>query len=341
MARLQERRIGLVRSILVAAALTAAAPAWAQVDPRTALLERGGWDAIAAGQTAVAVEAFRQAIAADPTNARLLTRARALMGQVLHRTGDLPGAIRMLETVTAAAPGDTAAQATLDRWRRELDLQQRMQLAVGDHFAVSFEGPAEQALADKAIESLERAYARICAVLNTYPTATVPVVLYTAQQFTDITRSPSWAAAAYDGTIRVPMRGALADERELDRVLAHEFTHALVYTLSARAIPTWLNEGLATALESEDLDRAERRAGQSTPVPLAALRGSFGRFSGAQAQVAYATSALAVRRMLQDAGGFAVANLVRDLGEGVDFDTAFAHRIQRTFDEFQAALAAP
>ena len=41
--------------------------------------------------------------------------------------------------------------------------------------------------------------------------------------------------------------------------------------------------------------------------------------------------------MLQDAGGFAVANLIRDLGDGVDFDTAFAHRIQRSFDDFQAA----
>ena len=33
---------------------------------------------------------------------------------------------------------------------------------------------------------------------------------------------------AYDGTIRVPMRGALDDAKELDRVLAHEGGAALV-----------------------------------------------------------------------------------------------------------------
>ena len=230
------------------------------------------------------------------------------------------------------------AKATLDRWRREFDLQLQMRQTYSDHFAVSFEGPAEEPLAAQAVQALTRAFDRICGVLNTYPTTTIPIVLYTTSQFTDITRAPSWAAGAYDGTIRVPMRGALDNADELDRVLAHEFTHALVHTLSRSAVPTWLNEGLATALESEGLDWAETAVRRSKPVPLAALRRSFGQFTGAQAQLAYATSALAVRRMLQDAGGVAVANLIRDLGDGADFDAAFTRRIQRSFDDFQAAL---
>src|SRR5512138_1582152 len=152
---------------LVAAAGTAA-PAAAQADPRTALLERAGWDAIAAGQLDVASESFRQAVTADPKNAELhlgsatvafiqhkdddaraaldralaidpkLARAESLMGQVLYRSGDLSGAIRVFETLTVERPDDRDALATLDRWRRELDLQQRMRQQVGDHFAVSF-----------------------------------------------------------------------------------------------------------------------------------------------------------------------------------------------------------
>ena len=355
------------------AALGTAASALAQADPRTALLERAGWDAVAAGQLDVAGEAFRQAAAADPRNARLqlgvatvaflqrrdddakssleralaldpkLSRARSLLGEVVHRSGDVAGAIRIFETLTSDTPDDKDARSTLDRWRRELDLQQRMRQEFGDHFSVSFEGPAEEALAARAIELLDRAYWRIGAELNTYPNASIPIVLYTTQQFSDITRSPEWAAGAYDGTIRVPMRGALKDEQELDRVLAHEFTHALVRTLSASAIPTWLNEGLATVFESRDrngLEWAEHRVTLSKPVRLDILRTSFGRFNGGQAQLAYATSALAVRRMLREAGGFAVANLIHDLGEGVEFEAAFAHRIQRTFDDFQASSGA-
>src|SRR5207249_454362 len=48
-----------------------AATALAQVDPRTALLERAGWDAIASGQAHAAAEAFREALTADPKNGRL------------------------------------------------------------------------------------------------------------------------------------------------------------------------------------------------------------------------------------------------------------------------------
>lgn len=277
----------------------------------------------------VAVPGFAQ------TQAR---QERTEAAQALRRSGDLLGAIRALEALDKDKPGDPAIQATLERWRREFDLQLRMQQAYGDHFAVSFEGPAEEPLAAKAIGSLNHAFDRICDVLNTYPTATIPVVLYTTEQFIDITRAPAWAAGAYDGTIRVPMRGALDDEKELDRVLAHEFTHALIHTLSPATIPTWLNEGLATALESDSLDWAERSVEKSKRVSLSVLRRSFGQFSGRQAQLAYATSALAVRRMLAEAGGFAVANLIRDLGDGIDFDKAFEHRIQRSFDEFQAAV---
>jgi hypothetical protein len=73
-------------------------------------------------------------------------------------------------------------------------------------------------------------------------------------------------------------------------------------------------------------------------VPLTALMSGFGRLSGDDAQRAYATSALAAQRLLDEAGGFAVANLLRDLGRGEDFNAAFLHRIQRSFADFQAAL---
>jgi len=365
MAGLQNSRIAL----LIAAALVAGAPAVAQTsDPRIVLMERAAWNALNKGQAKAAADIFTQALASDPNNAQLhfgagsaayadrrdddaksaleralsidprLTAASQLMGRVLYRKGDLLGAIRVYEALVTDRAADAATQSFLERWRREFDLQLNMRQTYGDHFAVSFEGPAEQALAEKAVEALNRAMDRICAILNTYPTRTIPVVLYTKEQFKDITRAPSWAAGAYDGTIRVPMRGALDGGTELDRVLAHEFTHALVHTLAKSAIPTWLNEGLASALESDSMDWAAERVQGQQPVTLGNLQRSFGRLSGAQAQVAYATSALAVQRMLQEAGGFAVANLIRDLGDGEEFEMAFLHRIQRSFDDFQATL---
>ena len=338
----------------------------AQIDPRSALIERGAWTALNAGQGRAAAEGFREALAGDPKNPRLhlgagmaaslerrdadardeferalaldakLMQARALLGQIQYRMGERELAVRTYETLVAMTPDDPEARATLDRWRREADLHDRMQQAVGSHFTVSFEGPAEAELAAETLVLLDRAYWRISQLLGSYPWAPIGVVLYTRDQFRDITRAPPWAAGAYDGVIRVPMRGALDKRSELDRVLSHEFTHALINTLAARGVPAWLNEGLATALETGSLEWAETLARGSPPVPLRALDSGFGRFSGAQAQLAYATSALAARRLLDEAGGFAVANLLRDLGHDVPFDAAFLHRIQRPFAEFQA-----
>ena len=340
-----------------------------QTDPRTALLARAGWDALAANKPREAAESFRQALVSDPKNPLLhlgagaaayverrdvdaraaleqalklnpgLTRARELLGLVLYRTGDLFGAVRVYELIDPDAPQNEPAMTRLDRWRRELDLHNRMNSVAGSGFTVLFEGAADAQLAERVVASLDRAAQRIGQALFTYPLQPISVVLYTGEQFRDITRAPDWAAGAYDGIIRVPMRGALENERELDRVLAHEFTHALVYSLAPRGVPAWLNEGLAAALERDDASESETAPRELPVVPLAALQTSFGQFTGDQAALAYATSANATRRLLAESGGLAVANLLRDLGDGVDFDTAFVHRIQRPFSTFESDLA--
>lgn len=335
------------------------------------MLEQEGWAALKANNLPVAAATFKEAIRLDPKNASLhlgagmaaflqrhdaeargylaqalildpaLTLAQVQLAQIARRQNDFNEAIRLLEIAAAADTGDAAVlRETLERWQRERELHERMRLEVGDFFTVSFEGPEDAELAAKALESLNRAYWRICDVFGAFPPKSVPVVLYTGEQFRDITRSPQWAAAAYDGIIRVPMRGAGEKGEDLDRVLAHEFAHALIRSLATRSLPTWLNEGLASVLESDDLGWANRTVDQAGKMPsLRRLAQPFGKLSGGEAQFAYAASAVAARRLLDDAGGAAVANLLRDLGAGIDFEAAFLHRIQRSLADFEASLS--
>jgi len=344
--------------------------AGSQASPRVGMLEQAGWKAIDSGNFKAAIEAFAEATRLEPKNAALwlgagtaefllrhdpeakahlqraldldpkLTIARAQMAQVVKRQGDLTEAIRLYEIVAAELPGDRGVRDTLDRWKREKDLHERMRLEIGDHFTVSFEGPEDAAMAAQALESLNKAFWRICDVFGTFPVKSIPVVLYSGEQFSDITRSPKWAAGAFDGIIRVPMRGADEKGDDLDRVLAHEFTHALIRSLATRGLPTWLNEGLASVLESDDLSWATSRMEKVEKAPsLKALSSSFSRLGGADAQVAYAASAMAAKRLLDEAGGAAIASLLRDLGDGIEFEAAFLHRIQRSLSDFEASLA--
>jgi hypothetical protein len=57
-----------------------------------------------------------------------------------------------------------------------------------------------------------------------------------------------------------------------------------------------------------------------------------------QVQLAYASSALAAQRLLDETGGAGVTKLLRGLGQGLEFGAAFARRIQRSLAAFQAEL---
>jgi hypothetical protein len=288
------------------------------------------------GQDATARERLDRVLQLAPN----LAIARYFLGQVLHRTGELDEAIRTFEALAAQVPSDREVGSTLERWRSEADLRDRMRTSISAHFTISFEGPADDRTAAQALESLERAYWRIAEQLAIYPERPVNVVLYTRQQFRDVTRSPGWAGGAYDGTVRVPIGGALEkDLNALDRILAHEFTHALIFSVARRGVPLWLNEGLASALGDADRAAAEKsvRAGGGA-VRLERLEEGFtGTDPGAAAR-SYALSAIAAARLLDEAGGPAVGAMLADLGAGVPFDDAFASRALQPFDEFQARL---
>jgi hypothetical protein len=128
-------------------------------------------------------------------------------------------------------------------------------------------------------------------------------MLYTQQHFTDVTRSPDWAAGAYDGRIRLAVRGAMNDPAALDRVVVHELAHAIVHTLAPRGVPAWLHEGLAVNFEpGEKRWITQTLSRSSAMIPLDSLRSGFGGLGGNDVQLAYAESAAATGVIMKRLG---------------------------------------
>jgi tetratricopeptide (TPR) repeat protein len=314
-------------SISVLVFLLATAPAFMDQDPA-----RAGWEAIQRGDGEKAASAFRQVLASNPSDVRALTGAglaahllgrddqamaslkRAVqvdadyvqasyyLGQIAYSQGDLDLAIKSYERVVKLAPGSPAIYQQLEAWKKEAALHDTFAARPGARFNVMFEGPAQQPIADRALTVLEGAYLRVGRSLNTYPTETVTAILYTQQQFHDVTKSPSWAAAAYDGRIRLPVQGALKDPAELDRILTHEFVHAVIHQMYPR-VPGWLNEGLATYLEPVDHTRlVARLRSASGMIPLSKLDAAFQTQDGDAALLAYAQSYVGARILAERLG---------------------------------------
>ena len=333
-----------------------------------AALGRQGWEAIRAGQIKEASRLFHDAVVENAHDATLflgaglaahlqgqemeartalqeavrlnpkLTAAALLLGDITYRMGDLETAVRTYEAALEVEPNNAHIRGRLEGWRKEAALHNRFQQSLSPHFTVLFEGPAEQRLAAAAVDALEAAYWRIGTTLLAYPSGIITVVLYTDEQFRDITRSPAWAGGVFDGKIRVPMRGALNDPRQLERVLAHEFTHALVKSLAPRGVPTWVDEGLAVVFEIGDLKWAERLARQAPfLVPLPRLHDGFLSLPADQVPLAYAESALAVRMLIERGEALALASLLQDLAQGQDFAAAFERHFYLSYSDFQVA----
>jgi tetratricopeptide (TPR) repeat protein len=332
-------------------------------------LAQQGWTAIQERRFGDALEAFVEAAGADKRDASLAAGAgvaaymlgqddearswleRALklapnygdaamlLGELHYRAGRLQDAIAVYESARTHHSDAAGFSQKIEQWSREAQRNRGLYESRGAHFSVLFEGPADEMLARRAVEMLESAYWRVGGALTVYPPQPITTILYTREQFRDVTRSPEWAAAAYDGRIHVPMRGALEQPGELERVLTHEFVHAVVAMLAGRNVPVWLNEGLATVFESLG-STGDGDFSDGTPIPpLTRLEGSFTRLSAADARTAYALSGHSVRKMLQLRGAPAVVALLQDIARGVPFASAFNQRIAMRYEDFQAMVA--
>ena len=340
--------------------LTAQAPTPVTADGWNA----AGWRALRAGSADEAASAFAQALRIDGGDplallgagaaanmrgrgdearqylagalrvAPSLTAAALLLGEILYRDGDLQGAIDVYEQARVRSPGEPKFATRLEAWRREAAVHESFSSRLANHFTILFEGPADQPMATRVSEMLESIYWQVGGALGAYPPNVLTVVLYSKEQFRDITQSPAWAGGLFDGRIRVPVAGRV-DERDLRRVLAHEFTHAVVRSLAPRGVPQWLNEGLAVLMEQGG-EPAKPPAADAVVPSLSRLEGSFDRLTPEEARGAYATSAAATQALLDRGGPMVVYNLLTNLGNGMKFDEAFERAALMPYREFAA-----
>jgi tetratricopeptide (TPR) repeat protein len=294
--------------------------------PRNPMLYYGaGYAAFMLGRSEAAISSLKRAIEYNPR----FVLAMVLLSQVAYQSADLDLALRTMEKAAALLPGDRAIAQQLEQWRSESALHSRFEERPGARFRVLFEGAAEKTISDRVAGVLESVYWSIGKRLNSYPGETLTVILYTNRQFQDITRAPAWAGGGYDGRIRLPVEGALRSPKTLDRVVTHEFVHAVITNAAPRGVPTWIHEGLASYLESSDRSWAARVLKSADGrIPLEDLADGFDRFDGQTALVAYAES-LVGGQLLCERLGANVGPFLQMLGSGHTVDQALStHGVQ-------------
>lgn len=302
------------------------------LDPDEATLCFGaGVAAFMLGQDELAQARFERALALNPD----YLEAAVWLGDLHYRAGRLSEAMAIYKMALRRSTRRSDLEAQLATWSKEQELHDRFREVRTEHFSTFFESLSDEPLAQDAADRLENAYRRIASTLGVFPSERITVVLYTREQFSTITRLASWSAAAYDGRIRLPIAGTSQPGEELDRILSHEFVHAVVARLGGRSVPAWLNEGLATVLEPAGSDDAEEPLARTRVRPdLSKLDQPFVDLSRGNAEIAYASAARAVRRLIEQRGAFAVVALLQDLAQGAPFASAFQRRTEMRYADF-------
>lgn len=265
-----------------------------------------------------------------------------LLGWSEYGLNRIPDAVAEWKRAQKLRPEPDVAQA-LEKAERDAKTEQDFREGQTNHFVLKYSGAAQPELASEILRVLEIHFDQISAMLNYTPPEPIGVILYTGQQFEDITRAPSWVGAINDGRIRVPVQGLTSVNDQLSRVLRHELTHSFLQEKTRGRCPAWLQEGIAQWMEG-------RRSGasaagliatydQHTAIPLSSLEISWMQLSGTGAAFAYSWSLAAVETILANGNMAQLVQLVDAVTSTGSTEAAVRQVLHESYAELEKQTA--
>jgi hypothetical protein len=238
---------------------------------------------------------------------------------------------------------DPTVQKYLEKAQRDATAETDYSQRESSHFSLHYEGrQTSDALRNQLLATLESEYDDLVRELGIAPRNSITVILYTEQQYFDVTQAPSWSGAVYDGKLRIPVQGVNSVSSDLARVLKHELTHCFINQLAAGRCPQWLNEGIAQAMEPKQLSNGRLLANlfqTQREIPFNVLEGSFMRFSPLQASLAYEESLATVQYISDTYGMSDLQRILERLGQGSSTEAALRATIHSDYGSLEGEVA--
>lgn len=247
-------------------------------------------------------------------------------GEVAYAAGDLSGALAEWEEAQSRE-ADEKLRVRMEKVRKELQTEGKMGKGASSRFFLSYDPTVSRDLADGILDVLETAYNVVGSDLDRYPTTQVQVLLYSQEDYRQVTGSPRWSAGQYDGKIRIPVKGLENIPPPLRGVIFHEYTHVVVGDIAPKNVPVWLNEGLAEREGRKEFDpplvELERAFRGGSLLPFRGLAQSFPT-EGRVVRLAYEQSYSFVRFIASRYGEDTLRQILTRLGAGDKADAAMA-----------------
>ena len=248
------------------------------------------------------------------------------LGRLLYQQGNFREAKFYLDRALEISPGQASATDLLRRLNREERIESGFERESSVHFTLYFNAEFSREWVRETLDLLEEAYSRVGDLLNCYPSQRSQAIVYSLDDFHQVSTLPGWAGGLYDGKIRLPIPRSIKRPDQLRGAAQHEYCHHLVHLLTGGTCPTWLNEGLAQYAEGLDLQKAKDILSESKTAhwyPLQSLDGPFAHTKKREtAEVLYAESLLAVHWLIEERGWTTIQDLLGALAKKVPLTEA-------------------
>lgn len=267
----------------------------------------------------------------------------AVLGCVQFASDRTKQAIRSWKRSLELRP-DPVVEQYLAKAERENKAEADFSQRGSNHFTLHYEGKqTSDSFRRQVVLTLESEYDNLVRELGVVPRDNIVVVLYTDQAFFDVTQAPAWSGAVNDGKLRIPVSGLDSVTADVARVLKHELAHSFINQVSHGRCPQWLHEGLAQLIEPKSLaghgGSLARLFAAHREIPFNALEGSFARFSGLEASLAYDESLAAVEYIHETYDMVDLRRILERIGEGSSTELALRNTIHSDYGHLETEVA--
>ena len=252
--------------------------------------------------------------------------AHYVLGNIYYDKNDLQNAIKNWEIAQHHSPNE-AIHSKIVKAKKELKLDEKLSDKISCNFLLKYDQDDAYS-SELVLHSLINAYNQLAYDFGWYESSEFTVILYSHEDFTNILNVPSWAAAIYDGKIRIPFNYASLDIDELESIIRHELTHAILHRIAGNKVPAWLHEGIAQykdGVNDSDVKKALKEAVlNNRMIPISELQAGFGNIKDtAQVKVAYAESLSFIEYLINNYGFYTILDILNKLSNHTSLEELF------------------
>ena len=264
--------------------------------------------------------------------------AHYVLGEIYYARNELEKAIENWKIAQHKLPKEVIL-TKITKAKKELKLDEKLSDKISCNFILKHDHDDAYS-SELVLHSLVNVYNELAYDFGWYNNCEFTVILYSNEDFVNILNVPPWAAAVYDGKIRIPFQYTSLNIDELEEVIRHELIHAILHRIAGNNVPAWLHEGIAQYKDGADNTEVRNTLRDAVVnnlmIPINHLKSGFVNFKdNTKVRIAYAESLGFVEYLVSNYGFYTILDILNNFNDYSNLDELFTSVYNLNLDQLE------